>query len=133
MLKPGASKTFQEYSETIFLPYVINQLRNVERVDVVWDRCLPGSLKDSARSKRGKDINRRVRSDTRIPGDWKAFLRVDENKEELLLHLAEQLTTIGTDHGEVVSTKHETVVFNNDRTDAADLSPCKHEEADTRV
>ena len=46
MLKPGASKTFQEYSETVFLPYVTNQLRNVERVDVVWDRYLPGSLKD---------------------------------------------------------------------------------------
>ena len=60
-------------------------------------------------------------------------MRVDENKEELFLYLAEQLTTIGTDHGEVVSTKHETVVFNNDRPDAADLSPCTHEEADTRV
>ena len=45
-----------------------------------------------------------------------------------------RLTTIGTDHGEIVSTKHETVVsVNNDRTDAADLSPCTHEEADTRV
>ena len=60
-------------------------------------------------------------------------MRVDENKEELFLYLAEQLTTIGTDHGEVVSTKHESVVFNNDRTDAADLSPCTYEEADTRL
>ena len=85
MLKPGASKTFQEYSETVFLPYVIKQLRNVKRVDVVWDRYLPGSLKDSARSKRGKGIRRRVRPDTRIPGDWTAFLRVDENKQELFL------------------------------------------------
>ena len=79
---------------------------------------------------RGKGIRRRIRPDTRIPGDWKAFLRVDENKEELFPYLAEQLTTIGTDHGEVVSTKHETVVFNNDRTDVADLSPCMQEEAD---
>ena len=132
MLKPGASKTFQEYSETVFLPYVTNQLRNVERVDVVWNRYLPGSLKDSARSKGGKGILRRVRLDTRIPGNWTAFLRVDE-KEELFLYLAEQLTTMGTDHGEVVSTKHESVVFNNDRTDAPDLSPCTHEEADTRL
>ena len=75
---------------------------------LVWDRYLPGSLKDSARSKRGKGIRRHVRPDTRIPGNWTAFLRVDENKEELFLYLAEQLTTIGTDHGEVVSTKHET-------------------------
>ena len=133
MLQPGASKTFQEYSETVFLPYVTNQLRNVERVGVVWDRYLPGSLKDSARSKRGKGIRRRVRLNTRIPANWTAFLRVDESKEELFLYLAEQLTTIGTEHGEVVSTKHESVIFNNDRTDAADLSPCTHEEADTRL
>ena len=100
---------------------------------MVWNRYLPGSLKDSSRSKRGKGIRRHVRPDTRIPGNWIAFLRVDENKEELFLYLAEQLTTIGIDHGEVVSTKHESVVFNNDRTDAADLSPCMHEEADTRL
>ena len=100
---------------------------------MVWHRYLPSSLKDSARSKRGMGIRRRVRLDNRIPGDWTAFLRVDENKQELFLYLAKQLTTIGTDHGEVVSTKHETGVFNNDRTDAADLSPCTHKEADTRL
>ena len=44
MLKPGASKTFEEYSETVFLPCVINQVRNVEKVDVVWDRYLPSGL-----------------------------------------------------------------------------------------
>ena len=87
MLKPGASKTFQEYSETVFLPYVTNHLRNVKRVDVVWDRYLPGRLKDSAGSKRGKGIRRRVRPDTGIPGNWTTFLRVDGNKEELFLYL----------------------------------------------
>ena len=35
MLKPRHSKTFQEYSETVFLPYVTNQLRNVGGVDAV--------------------------------------------------------------------------------------------------
>lgn len=91
MLKPGACKTFQEYSETVFLPHVINQLRNVERVDVTWDRYFPGSLKDSARNKRGIGIHKRVRLDTRMPGDWTAFLTVDENKQELFLYLVEQL------------------------------------------
>ena len=105
------------HSETVFPPYVGNQLSNVERVDAVWDRYLPSSIKDSAQSKRGNGIRRRVRSDTRIPGDWTAFLRVDEKKQELSLYLAEQLTTMGTDHGELVSTKHETVAFNSDRSD----------------
>ena len=133
ILQPGASKTFQEYSETLFLPYVINQLRNVERVDVVWDRYLSDSLIDSARGEREKGIRRCVRPDTRIPGDWTAFLRVGEKKPELFLYLADQLTTIGTDHGEAVSTKNETAVFNNDRTVAADLSLCTARRGYTKV
>ena len=36
----------------------------------------------------------------------------------------EQLTLIGTNHGQVVSTKHEKVVLNNGRTNATDLLPC---------
>ena len=37
MLKPHPvdSETFQEYRETVFLPYIITQLRNVESMDVV--------------------------------------------------------------------------------------------------
>ena len=54
ILKPGDSEKFQEYRENVFLPYVINQLRNVERVDVIWDRYLPTNLKGSAQSKRRK-------------------------------------------------------------------------------
>ena len=67
MLKPGGPETSQEYRETVFLPYVINQLRNGESLDVVWDRYLPTNLKDSARSKRGKDVE----ASDRTPGSQK--------------------------------------------------------------
>lgn len=133
ILKPGPSKTFEEYSHIIFLPYVRSQLQNVCRIDVVWDRYIADSLKNTTRSKRGKGIRRRVKPDTRIPGNWAAFLRVDENKEELFHYLAEQLMTIGPEHGEVISTKGEAVVCNGRRENTVDLSPCKHEEADTRL
>ena len=131
MLKPGTSKIFQEYSGIAFLPYVTNQLRNVDRVDVVWDRYFPGSRNDSARSKGGKGVRRRVRADTKIPGNWTAFFRLTRTKKDLFHFLADQLTTIGTEHGEVVSTKDESTVLNSDRGDTANLEPCKHEEADT--
>ena len=48
MLKPhpGDSETFQEYRETVFLPYIITQLRNVERMDVVCGTDIsPSALK----------------------------------------------------------------------------------------
>ena len=73
MQKPGASKTFQEYSQYVFLPYVIGKLRNIRRVDVVWDRYLPNSLKATTQSKRGRSVRRRVMLNTRIPGNWSAF------------------------------------------------------------
>lgn len=37
------------------------------------------------------------------------------------------------EHGQVISTKCEAVVCNGRRIHTADLSPCKHEEADTRL
>lgn len=53
---------------------------------------------------------------------------MDENKEELFLYFVEQLTTTGTGHGEVVSSKGESVLLNNENDDTAEVAPCKHKE-----
>ena len=37
MLNPGTTKTFLDYAEQVFLPYVSAQLENTTRVDIVWD------------------------------------------------------------------------------------------------
>ena len=57
-------------------------------------------------------------------------MRAEKNKQEFELSLYRLVlhTLIATDHGEVVSTKHEKVVFNNGRTDAADLLPYVNDE-----
>ena len=134
MLKPtGACKTFAEYSQFVFIPYVTRELESVKRVDVVWDRYLSNSLKDCTRRKRGNGSRRRVQPDTKFPGNWAAFLRVDENKVELFHFLAKQLITISNVRGQVVTTKDESVLFNNERHDITNLAPCGHEEADTRL
>ena len=133
MLTPGASRTFEEYSQNMFLPYVKAQLVNVTRVDVVWNTYIEGSLKAKTRNKRGKGIRRRVMPDSKIPGNWAAFLRIDKNKEELFHFLADQLGTVGVQHGQVVSTKGNAVVCNRETDDTSSLSLCNHEEADTRL
>ena len=79
MLKPGTSKTFKEYSEQVFLPYVKSQLQKANRIDITWDRYFTDSLKGTARAKRGKGIRRRVIDSTACPTNWANFLRVDEN------------------------------------------------------
>jgi hypothetical protein len=60
-------------------------------------------------------------------------LRIDKNKEELFHFLADQLGTVGAEHGQVESTKGDSVVCNGGTDDTSGLSPCNHEEADTRL
>ena len=44
----------------VFLPYVCNHLKYVERLDIVWERYFSNSLKKSTRSNRGAGIRLRV-------------------------------------------------------------------------
>ncbi|KAH3719485.1 hypothetical protein DPMN_062322 [Dreissena polymorpha] len=48
----------------------------------------------ATRGKRGHGIRRRDQPDSRVPGSWKAFLRVNENKTELFGYLADQAITV---------------------------------------
>ena len=132
MLVPGLSKTFQQYSDHVFLPYIRNKAEGAQRVDVVWDRYFSHSLKATARKRRGKGIRRRVKPDTKIPGNWAPFLREEDNKEELFSFLADELIRLQPEDGVIVTTKGEKVLCNKTR-DLSMLSPCNHEEADTRL
>ncbi len=51
--------TFDQYADQVFLPYVMKQLESSRRVDVVWDKYIPTSIKESTREKRGKGMFRR--------------------------------------------------------------------------
>lgn len=133
MLKPnGACKTFSDYVDQVYLPYVRNQLQTVNRIDIVFDKYLPDSLKHSARSNRGKGLRRRVEPGVKLPGDWGSFLRVDENKTELFKYLAEQTVSVEIPGKQVLSTS-DNVVLSRSRDDLSGVSPCTHEEADTRL
>ncbi len=37
MLSTATARTFAEYAQVIFLPYVLKQLNSAKRVDIVWD------------------------------------------------------------------------------------------------
>ena len=119
VLIPGPSKTFMEYSQGVFLPFVKGQFQHVRRVDVVWEIYIADSLKAITRNKRGKAIRRRVKPDTKIPGNWADFLSVDERKEELFHFLADQLVSVEAEHEQVISTKRGRYLLH-----AADAGKC---------
>jgi len=62
IVHPGIVRTFQDYADTVFGSYILSQLQNAKRVDIVY-------MKDSltTREKRGKGIRRRVASTTVLP------------------------------------------------------------------
>ena len=131
MLKPGSSKTFRDYAQNVFLPYVQLQLDTSQRVDIVWDEYRPGTLKQQARDKRGKGVRRRVAPNNAIPKNWGEFLRLAENKKELFAFLSREVITMSTDK-QVISTLQDDVIYRQER-DKEGLAPCSHEEADTRI
>lgn len=116
MLAPGGAKTFSVYATQIFLPYITSQLQHASRVDVVWDECLPDT-----RTRRGRGIRRRVEPPSSMPGNWQAFLRINENKVELFSFLATRLAALETEK-QVISTLHKDVVCTHARN-VAGLAP----------
>ena len=60
MLKPRTSLTFADYAVEVFLPYISRQLQRVNRLDLVWDEYIQGSLKSYTQLTRSKGSRRRV-------------------------------------------------------------------------
>jgi len=68
------------------------------------------------------------------PGNWASFLRVDENKTELFNFLSDILyDSFQLADKELVITKGDDVLTKPPLLDTSALSPCNHEEADTRI
>ena len=75
----------------MFIPYLEQQFQSTNRIDIVWDRYVPGSLKETTREKRGNGVRRKVSSQAKLPGNLMDFLRVSQNKEELFSFLTSQV------------------------------------------
>ena len=99
---------------------------------MVFDIYIKDSLKSATRSKRGKGVRRKVRSDSLLPGNWESFPRVDENKTELFSFLADEIVKMPSQR-QIVITKGDSVVLNANVQNGNNLSPCNHEEADSRL
>ena len=132
-LKPSAAKTFNDYSQNIFLPYIKLQLKSASRVDIVWDEYFENSLKSQTRSKRGKGVRRRVEASANLPGNWQQFLRIDANKTELFSFLANHITHLELPTNKQLVTTLGSGVLCIPSRDIRHLATCDHEEADTRM
>ena len=63
-LPTAGISTFNGHEDNVFLLYLVLQLQGATRLDAVWDKYLPDSLKESTREKRGKGVHRKVSDQT---------------------------------------------------------------------
>ncbi len=78
LLDPRTPQTFNDYTDTVTMPYIHRQLqlRETQRIDLASrDTYIHDSLASSTRKRRGKRIRRRVLGKTDVPNNWKGFLR----------------------------------------------------------
>lgn len=68
---------------------------------------------------------------TKVPPNWKSFLRENDNKTELFGFLAPLIVTLCPDNV-VIVTIEENVLCNKPNI-LEGLGPCNHEEVDTRI
>ncbi|KAF2896846.1 hypothetical protein ILUMI_09339 [Ignelater luminosus] len=136
LLGANKCKTFADFYNSKFKPYIDHILRNTSRVSIVFDRYIDGCLKNDTREKRGghrNNIHIRANLSTVIPKNFKDFLNDADNKKQLFNILARQLIQECYAHKEIVCTTKVRIVRSNNSLDVSNLSPTWHEEADGRL
>ena len=133
MLEPKSGSTIHEYCE-VYLNHIKGYFNKCKRVDVIFDIYVPFSLKQTTRETRRVAPSMIVRGSTKVK-NWTRFLKNDSNKESLFEYLATSAiqTYISEDH-QLVITYRDGVISNPESVFINEnLSPCDHEEADTRM
>jgi len=82
MLKPATAKTFNEYAQEVFTPYILSKFQQTTQLDLVWDRA---TCQTPSRARQGPREGKRSEDES---GNWSSFLRVDDNKTELFSFLS---------------------------------------------
>lgn len=90
-LSTSGNTTFGDYANNTFIPYIDQQLKHANRVDIVWDSYHSDSLKAATRQKRGDGTRRKVSEHVKLPRHWGDFLGHPKNKEELFSLLTAKL------------------------------------------
>ena len=86
---------------------------------------------DLFRCHRGAGVRQRVTPTNKLPRSWSSFLREASNKRELFTFLADCASSLEVG-GQVITTYGQDVRCTTPR-ETTSLSPCTHEEADTRM
>ena len=82
------TKTFQDYVQWIFLPYIEHILQDVARVDIVFDVYHEDNLKAQTRQNHSAGSQICAANNTSLPANWNNIIHIDANMDVLLKLLA---------------------------------------------
>ena len=103
-------------------------------MDIVFDVYKEDRLKEGKRKTRGKGVRIKVFLNTRLPKSWPLFLNDADNKSELFSLLAEDSKSLTVPpNKQLIVSSGDNVVCVPERDHTSSLSPCNHEEADSRL
>ena len=101
-------------------------------MDIVFDNYIKGSLKATTRKARGTGVRRKVEAQSQAPSNWQSFSKIDANKAELFQYLSREIVSQILS-SKVIVTAFENTALSRNHPHLQALTPCNHEEADTRV
>lgn len=140
--KPDGAKTFGDFAD-IFIAKVINNFSALtSRVDILFDRYMKSSIKSGSRDQRTGSIQpiRRVidNRDIKLPHNWKRFISLPDNKENLVSFLSQELNMVRDrlpSNSELVIGGGYQNIMETSTTRERDVTHlmADHEEADTRI
>ena len=81
LLPAKSGITFSTYAESVFIAYIKRCLETSSRVDVVWDKYMPESLKEGTRDSRGIGSRRKVTDKNKVPRNRSQFSCNSDNKK----------------------------------------------------
>jgi len=137
IIKPQRASVFGEYTKMQLLPYLESHMMDsTTRVDAIWDTYTETSLKSETR---GGTASAEHGSQTKYlyprytQTQWQLFVKDSQNKDELFQFICLELqrNTVNSQY-HLLTTKAD-IILSSKPTDLSDLSPCRQEEADTRM
>src|ERR1043165_5047763 len=102
--KPTDEITFGDLADN-FIKSLTSHSKMFHRIDVTFDRYIPGSVKGATRKRRSGTCPIRRAIEGRqvpLPKNWKNFLCMSENKSDLARFLSQEIIRRGNVYTEVV-------------------------------
>jgi hypothetical protein len=132
MLKTGCVKTFADYANEVFVPFMASQ--TATRVELDWDRYDNESLKATAGEYQGIGVRCHDAASIPVPRNWPALLRSNDNRTEFFSFLTKAVSDMPLEPGKQLVLTLECGVLTLPLRDYTSmLNPCTQEEADMRM